>query len=71
MTTPLQLPKITDEHIDQVVELVKAAELLAKSTGTDVSVAMRTMLKTLQIMQKLNLDGTLLLENLQAPKQKM
>lgn len=43
---------MTDEAIDSIVTLVESAEVFAKTFNTSVSAAMRMMLKSGQIMQR-------------------
>lgn len=45
---------ITDEGIESLVSMVQTAEVMAKTMDMTVSDAVRTMLKTAQIMQTLS-----------------
>lgn len=51
--TKLVPEPMSDEGIDSIVNLVEAAELLGKSLDMPTSVALRTMLKSWQIMAKM------------------
>jgi hypothetical protein len=50
---------ITDEGIEQVVQMVQAAEVYATSMGCSVSEGARQLLKMSQVMAKVKAQGSL------------
>jgi proteasome assembly chaperone (PAC2) family protein len=47
---------MSDESIDHLVKMCEAAELMGKSLGMSTPKAMRAMLKSLQVMARMNSD---------------